>query len=1402
MIDFVHLHVHSDFSLLDGAVSVMGLADKAEKLGMSHLALTDHGNMFGAMEFLAACEETVNESGQHEKRKNPVKPIIGCEVYVSPGSRFEKKGSENENRYYHLVLLAANRKGYLNLVKLCSFAYTEGFYYRPRIDEELLAEYHEGLIALSACVSGEIPRLIQAGKGAEAELKARHYRDLFGSDENGNPNFYLEIQDHGIPAEALRGPLSQKDINTEIAGIARRTGIPLVATNDVHYLNREDSIAHDVLLCIGTAQTRGEERRKKKYYGDQYYLKSGDEMAALFPEYPEAILNTRRIADRCKADTPAVTVKELPKYLPDFEIPEGFESAGDYLRRLAADGLASRYPKEKAEAGDKWKDIQHRLEYELGIIIQMGFSGYFLIVADFIRWAKEHDIPVGPGRGSGAGSITAYVLRITDIDPLKYGLLFERFLNPERISMPDFDVDFANEGREQVINYVTEKYGREQVGQIITFGTLGAKAVIKDVARVLGISIPESDMITKLIPRDPKITLLKAVKGEPRLEELVQNPRYTELFSLAGKLEGLKRHSSIHASGVVIGRLVLHDLVPLYRDPKTGAVATQYEWEHLEKCGLVKMDFLGLKTLDVIKNTEDLIRRRGGQFADFRVKDMPENDEAVFKMLGEGMSFEVFQFESDGMQDVLKRAKPGKIEDLIALNALYRPGPMANIPRFVDSKNGRQKISYPDPSLEPVLRETYGVIVYQEQVLQVARIIAGYSLGQADLLRKAMGKKIKEILDKEKIPFVEGAVKKGYSREKADEIFELLIPFAGYGFNKSHSAGYAVLAYHTAYLKVNFPAEFMAANLSNEINSADKDKLSECIAEARKMGLPIDPPDINRSQKLFDVVDGRIVYGLMGIKGLGDASAEEVVKCRRDPATGKLTAYRDFMDFLARIDIKTAGKGVIEKLIQTGAFDKLGTKREILLGNLERAVEYAQNIKDDRKFGQVSLFGETGEKEYPDFIFENFPETVKEDKFKTEKELIGFYFSGHPMDEYRELWEKAVKADLGHPETLLQGQRASGSQILLGLIKNIKPITTNRGDKMAFASLEDYNGEIELTFFSSVWDKCRDKIENGKVAILNGKIDYQADRDKYSFTVNECLEAADIERALKEDEERIRKWDRYRNVWKYAGDLDLLFPDLGDTPKIEPGIYTIIGAIKSLRLHVDNKKREMAFGTIQDNNGEIDLVFFSRAWENCKALVAEGETLALKGTIDPRKDKNPLKPSFVVSSVLDLNRLVRAAAKRADAGSAEGGFADTSLSGAGLAENGPSGEGTEVASAVAGAGAGAVAGSGSGSLAGASAGAKAASKKFAASSSGSKKAPCREIHIRLAAEAAGNENSLCSLLNFFEGNPGDCPLYIHVPGQNGVSKETVILASSRVSSSVTESLGAMPAVADVWRRGV
>ncbi|MDL2229390.1 DNA polymerase III subunit alpha [Treponema sp. OttesenSCG-928-L16] len=1058
MPEFVHLHVHSDYSLLDGATSAEELAAKAAALGMKHIAITDHGNMFGVLKFYNACRE----QGIHA--------IIGSEMYMAPDSRHEKKGSEYGNKYYHLVLLAACEEGYRNLMKLSSYSYTEGFYYKPRIDKELLEQYGRGLIGLSACLGGEIPSLILDGRIAEAEERARWFRDVLGDG-----NFYLELQDHGLPG--------QKTVNPVLIDISRRTGIPLAATNDIHYMEQTDSVAQDIMLCISTNKKRAEEKRMR-FDSDQFYFKSAEEMAALFPDCPEAISNTVRIAERCRTEVP-----QPGPLLPDSDIPEGFENADLYLRHLTMEGLAERY-------ADVNEEIRNRAEYELDVIIRMDFAGYFLIVMDFINWAKKRDIPVGPGRGSGAGSIVAYALKITDIDPLKYNLLFERFLNPERISMPDFDVDFCYERRGEVIDYVTQKYGIERVGQIITFGTLKAKAVIKDVARALDISLDEANMIGKLIPEDPKMTLQKAFEQESRLRELEADPRYSELFAIARRLENKNRHSSIHASGIVIGKTDLTDYVPLYRDPKTGTVATQFTMDQLEDQGLVKMDFLGLKTLTLLKNTERLIRQRGGDFASFSIDEIPEGDEATYRMLGEGKSTCVFQFESAGMQNILKQAKPNKFEDLIALNALYRPGPMDNIPQFVESKWGRRAIEYPDPCLKDILEETYGVIVYQEQVMQVAQIIAGYSLGQADLLRRAMGKKKVEVMVKEKEGFIAGAKERGFSEKDADRIFEILVPFAGYGFNKSHAAAYSLVAYHTAYLKAHFPAEFMAANLTNEITSTDK--LPEYIDEIRRMGLSIDPPDVNRSGRYFTVADGRIVYGLLGIKGLGEASADEIVRGRSEGP------YLSFMDFLERLDIKTVGKKVIELLIKTGAFDSFGMSRSSLAGNLERAVEYAQNKKDDKKFGQSSLFEDSGEKEYPDFEFEPQQEWSRLEQLRNEKELIGFYFSGHPMDEYKAFWERAVSLDLAHPE------RSSPDReyVLVGILKSLKPYQTKNGRWMGFASLGDYKGDIDVTFFPDIWEKTRDLLMVDGIFAFKGKIDRS--RDRPSFLVNSLLDMEEL----------------------------------------------------------------------------------------------------------------------------------------------------------------------------------------------------------------------------------------------------------------------------------------------------
>ncbi|MDR0400935.1 MAG: DNA polymerase III subunit alpha [Treponema sp.] len=1332
MSNFVHLHVHSDFSLQDAAVPVMDLCDRAEELGMEYLALTDHGNMFGAMEFLLACKE----NRRHEKRAKPIKPIIGCEVYVAPGSRFEKRGSESDNKYFHLILLAENREGYFNLVKLCSKGYTDGFYYRPRVDEELLVQYHQGIIALSACVSGEIPRLIQAGNLAGAEAKALRCREIFGEG-----NFYLEIQDHGIPSGGLRGTtLSQRDINRELAGISAKTGIPLVATNDIHYLNRADAAAHDVLLCIGTGKLRTDERRKR-YHGDQFYFKTPEEMAALFPEYPEAISNTLKIAERCAPNVPEIKVKELPQYLPDFEIPPDFADGDQYLRHLTMEGLAKRY-------GGMPDQVLKQAEYELDVIIKMNFTGYFLIVADFINWAKDRGIAVGPGRGSGAGSIVAYALRITDIDPLAYGLLFERFLNPERISMPDFDLDFCNERREEVIQYVTEKYGKERVGQIITFGTLGAKQVIKDVARVLDISIAESEMITKLIPKDPKIKLDRAIKEESRLADLEKDPRYTELFSLARRLEGLNRHSSIHAAGVVIGKSDLVNYVPLYRDHKTGGVATQYTMGFLEQCGLVKMDFLGLKTLDLIKNTVDIVRGRGGDYAGFDVEKVDEYDPPTYAMLAEGQNEGVFQFEKSWWKEILRKAKPASIGELTALNSLGRPGPIKFIPQFIDSKWNPRLIKYPDPVLEDVLKETYGIITYQEQVMQVARIIAGYSMGQADLLRRAMGKKKKEIIDAEKGPFLEGAMKQGYSREKAGEIYDILVPFADYGFNKSHAAAYSLLSFRTAYLKANFPAEFMAANLSNEIGSADKDKLPEYIEVTRRMGIPIDPPDVNRSDRLFTVAEGRVVYGLKAIKGIGDIPAEEIVRCRRDGP------YKSFMDFLNRVDMKTLGKKTVELLIQTGAFDTLGQNREILLGNMERAVDYAQNIKDEAKYGQSGLFDDTGEKVYPDFSFDVFPENSREEKLRIEKELTGFYLSGHPMDDCRESWERHVRLDLGNLD-----KAAPGPCVLIGILKGTRAITSKSGKAMAFAALADFRGEIDLVFFEEIWLRCRDSLEENSILALKGRLDLR--RGKPTVQVDAVLSGEKFKIPELLESFCAQPLDKYRETWRRFVKLDL-----GDLDNAAEDEYTLVGMVSSLRPIQDKNGKPMAFGSLQDFRGDIDLVFFGKTWENCQGKIAEGKPAALKG----RLDKSREKPSFKVSSTLDLERLDKKVEKMAD------GRIDVKT-GNGEAEPRTKPEAAQAAAPQ--------------------------EKDAGEGETGEAGAPrWRELHIRLDDSPGRQEEDLLPLRDQLIENPGPCQVYIHVPDSEDRGRETVIRTASQISTNATtasvDALKRFRGVAEVW----
>ena len=1107
--NFVHLHVHSDYSLLDSCAKLDNLIAKAKSLNMPALALTDHGNMFGVLNF------------EHICHANGINPIVGEEFYVAYGSHLEKndvpyshKGEDGERHahYFHLILLCENETGYKNMSWLSSIGYTEGLYYgKPRIDFELLEKYHEGLICCSACIAGELPQLLLAGRDDEAKELALKYKNLFGKD-----HYYIEIQDHGLE--------EQKIVNKKLIALARELDIPLVATNDVHYVEKEDAVAQDILRCIGFKKLYNEPHQTMGGSGNcNWYFKTENEMRQLFPDCPEAIDNTIKIANMCNLTIPQYKTQELKDCLPRFKLPDEFCTHGDdyksdqddYVRYIVEEGLKKRYKEITPE-------IRKRAEYELGIIFQMGFSGYFLIVWEFINWAKstwdnvnnkpKHYIPIGPGRGSGAGSLVAYAMTITDIDPFKYGLIFERFLNPERVSMPDFDVDMDFDYRQEIIQHTRDLYGDPQVGHIVTFGTLKPKQVLADIGRVLNIPLSEVNMLKKCIPDSPKATLKSAFSPPsekfPDGGQLIQykdDPRYQQLFELAFKLENVNRNTGLHASGMVIGLTALPNWAPVF--VAEGKVAVQYTMDIIEPCGLVKFDYLGLKTLSLIRYAEDIVNKhKKPDEQDFLTSEVSETDEKTFDLFCRGDSVAVFQFESPGMQKILRQAKPRRLEELVALNALYRPGPMDYIPQYIEGKWKPETIHYPDPCLEDILKETYGVMVYQEQVMQVSQRIAGFSLGGADMLRRAMGKKKPEVLMGKKKEFIEGAIKQGFTEQHAADIFEIMIPFAGYGFNKSHAAAYSVLAYRTGWLKAHKPAEFMAANLTNEINSTDG--LPFYISESRRIGIPVDPPDINRSDKTFDVVDGRIVFGLKGIKGMGDAAATVIIDERN--ANGP---YESFIDFVERAGIKVVdGKRAvnnkaIEVLIKTGAFDKFGINRPTLLQNMEHAIDYATEKHLGAESGQVSLFEESGEKEFVDFTFEEVEDLPTMEKLNLEKECIGIYVSGHPLDDYRKIIEQSATltseniereakiAKSQKEQTSSQGQnswqmRNSGkTYTVIGMIQELKLIRTKKGDEMAFATLQDFNGTIDLTFFPKTWGTIRQQVHTDAVYAFKGKLD-------------------------------------------------------------------------------------------------------------------------------------------------------------------------------------------------------------------------------------------------------------------------------------------------------------------------
>ena len=993
---------------------------RARAYGQHHAALTDDGNLFGAVEFYHAA-----------KRAN-INPILGCDFYLAPNSRTER-ASEHRPRYARVTLLATNAEGFQNLVELSSRGYSEGFYYKPRIDYELLSQYHHHLVAFCGGLTGDVGRDIAANRFDHARERAEWYRDLFGGDR-----FYLELQQHNS---------EEKSINSELARIASQLTIPLVATNNCYYTAKEDAKAHEILRCIG--RNKFFDVQSALPFGSEHYIKSPEEMGALFADYPQALENTLRIAEMCN-----VELNFPGPQLPRYDIPEGFEDAGGYLRHLAHEGFRERY------AEGQRSQLNARLEFELDTIVKMGFPGYFLIVWDLMRYARTNQIPVGPGRGSGVGSLVAYSLRITNIDPIKYGLIFERFLNPERVSMPDFDIDFCYERRGEIIEYITKHYGSDHVGQIITFGSLKARAVVRDVARVLGIAYSDADRIAKLIPMRLDVTLRAALEQEPALKELIEQQEvYRELIEISLKLEGLHRHASTHAAGVVIGRERLTNYVPLYRDPKSGAISTQYSMEYLEERGLVKMDILGLKTLTLVKNSSDLIAASGERCD---IERIPDTDADTFAMLAQGDSGAIFQFEAPGMQRLLRRAQPNCIEDLIALTSLYRPGPMDNIDQYINAKRGN-KVHFPLKLLEEILRETYGVIIYQEQVIEIVQKVAGFSPGRADIMRRAMGKKKSAEMKRMKREFVNGAIENHIARSVAEKIFDLIIPFAGYGFNKSHAAAYSVLAYQTAYLKRHFPRQFMAANLTNEINSTDT--FMRYLNDTRQMGIKVLPPDINRSQKSFSVAENNIIFGLIGIKNIGTAVVEELLRARTQGGP-----FKSFDDVLARIDTSIVNKRSLEACILAGLFDSFGQYRATLFHNLPHLLKVVAERRAMHTSGQQNLFALA---KYDSASYEQVEEFPHTERMLREREMLGAYFTGHPLDEYRELWERVKTANIQKWKEWSPGTRNT----LLGRVMEQRTFKSKRGARVTIIQLEDYNGNCEIVWFDTFEDNSLEFVE-------------------------------------------------------------------------------------------------------------------------------------------------------------------------------------------------------------------------------------------------------------------------------------------------------------------------------------
>ena len=1048
MTDFVHLHLHTQYSLLDGAIRFDRLFKTAKSYGMHACAITDHGNMFGAAEFYL-------EAGQRG-----IKPIIGCEAYIAPRSRLDQKKVKGEDNAYHVVLLAMNNTGYQNLLKLISLAHLEGFYYVPRIDREILTQYHEGLICLTACIKGEIPNSILKQTDESVHKNVEYYLSLFGD------RLFFELQDNGLQ--------EQRIVNERLIELSSHYGVPIVATNDCHYLHREEAKAHELLLCIQTGKTMNDKDRLS-FSSDQFYFKSPEEMATAFSRYPQALSNTMRIAEMCN-----VTIDTETYHFPEFTPPSGMDING-YFEKLSQKGFDRRMPEVRSAYSSfddsLYKDYQKRFAYELGVIKKTGFSGYFLIVSDFINYAKTHGIPVGPGRGSAAGSLIAYCLGITDIDPIKYDLIFERFLNPERISMPDIDVDFCRNRRDDVIKYVTEKYGKDNVAQITTFGTMQSKAAVRDVGRALGMPYAEVDRIAKLIVSTDH-GIERAISEEPQIRELYQtDERVKELLDNASVVEGLARHASTHAAGIVIANKHLSEYLPLYKG-KHDETVTQYDMKMIEKIGLIKIDFLGLETLTLIDAVVKLLREEG---IDIDISRIPLDDARTYELLASGNTSGVFQLESRGMRDLLTKLKPSQFDDIMPLIALYRPGPLKSgmVDEFIKRRNNPSLVKYETPKLEEILHDTYGVIIYQEQIMKIASVLAGFSMKDADALRKAMSKKIPEQLERYKEQFVEGAVANAVPRAVAEKIYDVIQRFGEYGFNKSHSTAYGLIAYQTAYLKAHYPIHYFAAMLTNEIN--DTDKLVKYITECRESGIEILPPDINKSHKAFTIIDSKIRFGLSGVKNVGDAAIDNIIQVREGAGE-----FKSFVHFCNIIDARKVNKKVIESLAMAGCFDSLGLHRSQILHLTREKLDILTKRDTKNNINQGSIFGDDAVNETTiSFDIPDMEELSHDEILNGEKESLGFYFSKHPLKPF-----ESLIADLTPYDTQSLREADTSEDVnIAGIVSTLKEITTKRGDRMAYVTLEDTKGAVEAIFFPDLYNKHLFIIQSGKPLMVTGSLE-------------------------------------------------------------------------------------------------------------------------------------------------------------------------------------------------------------------------------------------------------------------------------------------------------------------------